>query len=177
MVMEDGGLMVKDKEIITCRICLQAVRKTEFSEKSVVTPCNCTGSIGTIHVDCFKTWLKYRNSNQCEICNTRYNLNLKSVGNGSYSKYVSDDPSAGPIVAILTMTGFYTWLLFKLDIVSMSGIKEGLIEFGAGNVTALNTIGLAAGSLAAFTWSSLLGFHLNRFRNWRKKNVSYELVN
>lgn len=171
-------MMVKqtDGKGTTCRICLQPVDKSEVGKKRFVTPCKCTGSIGTIHVECFKSWLKYRKSNKCEICQSQYNLKLKAIGSGNYFTYVADDLSAGPIVAFLCSSGFYCWLLFKLNIVTMNGIGEELAELASGHFTPLNTIGSFAGSLAITTWSSMLVFHLNRFRHWRKKNVTYELI-
>ena len=168
----------KQSEAVSCRICLQPLDTSGSGQiRSVVKPCKCTGSIGTIHTDCFKSWLSYHNSNKCEICDTKYNLKLKVVRSGSsYYKFMEEDVSAAPILAVITVTGFYTWLLFKCNIFTISGIKNGLNQITAGNLDPVNMISLIAGSACVVSWTSLLVFHLNRFWNWRKSKVSYRLI-
>ena len=39
----------------TCRICLQ---EGEFSgENPLISPCNCTGSVKFLHLECLRKWL------------------------------------------------------------------------------------------------------------------------
>lgn len=53
----------KDLEI--CRIC----RDGHTSDmKLFKTPCNCTGSIGFVHVECQRMWQRIFRKNVCEIC-------------------------------------------------------------------------------------------------------------
>ncbi len=40
-------------------------------QKDYINPCSCKNPI---HIKCFLTWLSYKNTTHCEICNTQYNL-------------------------------------------------------------------------------------------------------
>ena len=48
---------IKIIEAKTCRICLSEEDPLEI-ENPLITPCNCAGSMGFIHVDCLKQWLE-----------------------------------------------------------------------------------------------------------------------
>jgi len=63
-----------------CRIC----GETESSKHNqLITPCECTGSISKIHVECLEKWILNRPGNravgdnlECEICHTPYRVSL-----------------------------------------------------------------------------------------------------
>jgi len=58
----NGGLGVNEnlKNIAPdeqlCRICLCA--EDDRANNPLMSPCKCTGSMGLIHIDCLKEWLK-----------------------------------------------------------------------------------------------------------------------
>lgn len=52
-----------------CRICQVG---NESRNPLIRSPCDCTGSVGHIHVICYKTWRSFRRRNFCEICMKRY---------------------------------------------------------------------------------------------------------
>jgi E3 ubiquitin-protein ligase DOA10 len=58
-----------------CRIC--------FGKYNLLkTECDCKGSIGWIHISCFKKWYKIKKNITCEICknNILYNyLTIKQI--------------------------------------------------------------------------------------------------
>lgn len=58
-------LVVAEYEL--CRICRFGNSTTNLLIK---TPCECAGSVGFIHIICYKTWNKIRKNNLCEICKT-----------------------------------------------------------------------------------------------------------
>lgn len=52
-------------EIEFCRICRLG---DSVSNKLIPCPCVCTGSIGHIHIDCYRVWRKVTGRHVCEIC-------------------------------------------------------------------------------------------------------------
>lgn len=76
---------------ICCRICLSE----EEPGNPIISPCNCTGSVKYIHLECIKEWLEgkkhkketpYVNSYiwrglECEICKSFYN-DIVTLPNG-----------------------------------------------------------------------------------------------
>ena len=75
------------EEEIVCRICLCE----EEPENPIISPCECTGSVKYIHVNCIREWLEgkkhkketqYVNSYiwrglECEICKAPYKDTIK----------------------------------------------------------------------------------------------------
>ncbi|KAH6948579.1 hypothetical protein HPB50_025175 [Hyalomma asiaticum] len=52
-----------------CRICHEGDQ-----EKPLVSPCNCSGTIGFVHVTCLEDWLNRRNVDFCELCGYRFQM-------------------------------------------------------------------------------------------------------
>ena len=55
-----------------CRFCLE-----KDTEDKLLCPCNCRGTMGGVHHECIKTWLKQKGARKCEVCNTK--LKVKAV--------------------------------------------------------------------------------------------------
>lgn len=53
-----------------CRICY------ESEPDDLIEPCNCKGSMGTMHKSCLEHWLSERISKKCELCSFAYNVEL-----------------------------------------------------------------------------------------------------
>ena len=49
-----------------CRICWD-------SEKDMVQPCKCSGTMANVHIDCLTKWLEYKSISYCEVCKSEYN--------------------------------------------------------------------------------------------------------
>jgi len=64
---------VREEQV--CRFCLMPQENTN---NRFITPCNCTGSVEYIHVDCFNRWRRVTEYEQhrriCQLCLTEYNL-------------------------------------------------------------------------------------------------------
>lgn len=52
-----------------CKICKETINEPD---NPLVSPCNCTGSIGKVHHNCLEQWIQTSDSNQCNICNCPY---------------------------------------------------------------------------------------------------------
>ena len=64
-----------------CRICFEA----ETSENSLISPCECSGSMRYIHEDCLKKWIYSRTRDPatftCDVCKQllRMEINVKTI--------------------------------------------------------------------------------------------------
>ncbi|XP_077564791.1 E3 ubiquitin-protein ligase MARCHF2-like [Haemaphysalis longicornis] len=52
-----------------CRICFRGARAG-----SLLTPCNCRGTIGFVHKACLEEWLSRRNTDECNICSYKFQV-------------------------------------------------------------------------------------------------------
>ncbi|NXR05759.1 MARH3 ligase, partial [Semnornis frantzii] len=50
-----------------CRICHEG-----SSQEDLLSPCECMGTLGTIHRSCLERWLSSSNTNCCELCHFRF---------------------------------------------------------------------------------------------------------
>ena len=81
-----------------CRICYDKVNNPlDF--------CNCDGSIGYIHFNCLKKWIKENNySDTCEICHSRYKL--------KYTKTLINKNNICLFLFILALFVFLTFVMW-----------------------------------------------------------------
>ncbi|NXP76664.1 MARH3 ligase, partial [Ramphastos sulfuratus] len=50
-----------------CRICHEG-----SSQEDLLSPCECMGTLGTIHRSCLEHWLSSSNTSSCELCHFRF---------------------------------------------------------------------------------------------------------
>ncbi|NXS92947.1 MARH3 ligase, partial [Jacana jacana] len=55
-----------------CRICHEG-----SSQEDLLSPCECTGTLGTIHRSCLERWLSSSNTSYCELCHFRFAVERK----------------------------------------------------------------------------------------------------
>ncbi|NXD74005.1 MARH3 ligase, partial [Eolophus roseicapillus] len=55
-----------------CRICHEG-----SSQEDLLSPCKCTGTLGTIHRSCLQRWLTSSNTSYCELCHFRFAVERK----------------------------------------------------------------------------------------------------
>jgi E3 ubiquitin-protein ligase MARCH2 len=48
-----------------------------MSSEPLISPCNCSGSVGLIHKSCLEKWLTAPNNSKCEICRHEYQVIYK----------------------------------------------------------------------------------------------------
>ena len=46
---------------------------TDDSSDNLISPCDCTGTLGLVHKSCLEKWLSASNKTECEICKYRFN--------------------------------------------------------------------------------------------------------
>lgn len=52
-----------------CRICHEG-----SSSECLLSPCDCTGTLGTVHKSCLEKWLSSSNTSYCELCHTEFSI-------------------------------------------------------------------------------------------------------
>lgn len=52
-----------------CRICHEG-----GSSEGLLSPCYCTGTLGTVHRSCLEKWLSSSNTSYCELCHTEFSI-------------------------------------------------------------------------------------------------------
>jgi E3 ubiquitin-protein ligase DOA10 len=85
MLNRQKSLNKSQQDVVNCKICLG--EEEEPKANPMISPCNCTGSMKHIHLQCLQEWLEgkkhmketpYVNSYiwkglECEICKFSYN--------------------------------------------------------------------------------------------------------
>jgi len=46
---------------------------TDDSSENLISPCECTGTLGLVHRSCLEKWLSASNTTECEICKYQFN--------------------------------------------------------------------------------------------------------
>lgn len=73
-------LLTKGDDMV-CRICFDG---ETFDKKLLRTPCDCIGSIGFIHSQCYRIWFKITHKTYCDICKRPFYINwLENITNVS----------------------------------------------------------------------------------------------
>ncbi|XP_075528685.1 uncharacterized protein LOC142560224 [Dermacentor variabilis] len=67
-----------------CRICHEGDQ-----EDPLVSPCNCSGTMGFVHVSCLEHWLNERNVDICELCGQRFPMAAQPGSMRRFFHYVS----------------------------------------------------------------------------------------
>ena len=61
-----------------CRFCWEAGVESEF-----VSPCDCSWSMKNVHIECIQKWIRQSKSKTCNVCNSKYNMVIISMGDES----------------------------------------------------------------------------------------------
>ena len=54
-----------------CRIC-------HDEGEDLLSPCNCTGTVGLVHLSCLEKWLSTIGSQSCELCHYEFQIDCKT---------------------------------------------------------------------------------------------------
>ncbi|XP_077391398.1 E3 ubiquitin-protein ligase MARCHF2-like [Festucalex cinctus] len=154
-----------------CRICHEG-----GSTERLLSPCDCTGTLATVHRSCLELWLSSSNTNYCELCNAHFNVRRRLR---RFTEWLRDPASHEErrllfcdIVCFLFVTPLATisgWLCLK-------GVKDDL-QLGS----LLQNTGLISLTLVLFTiyslWTTVcLRFHCKLYSDWRRKDQGVRLI-
>lgn len=83
--------MLNYSEGSMCRICHEG-----DEEEELVSPCDCAGTMGMLHISCLEQWLGSSKTTKCEICQFQFTVlkkpqSVRWVGHGKWItfKYIS----------------------------------------------------------------------------------------
>ncbi len=82
-IEESEPLLYRTSTQPTCRICYD-----DDPKKTLISPCQCSGTMQYVHRECLLEWLKNSpRSHRCEICHEEYNSSLIPFYKKCFSKY------------------------------------------------------------------------------------------
>ncbi|KAM4615250.1 E3 ubiquitin-protein ligase MARCHF3-like isoform 3-T3 [Polymixia lowei] len=145
-----------------CRICHDG-----GAQEELLSPCECAGTLGTIHRSCLEHWLSTSGTSFCELCHYQFNVQRKSRPLLEEKRTLFGD-----MVCFLLITPLATisgWLCLR-------GAVDHL-HFSS----RLEAVGLIALTVALFTiylfWTLVsLRYHCRLYNEWRQTNQRVVLL-
>ncbi|KAI8478124.1 E3 ubiquitin-protein ligase MARCHF3-like [Branchiostoma floridae x Branchiostoma belcheri] len=154
-----------------CKICHEGETAGQL-----ISPCQCTGSLGLVHRSCIELWMSSSGSTTCEICNQQFPITTKSR---SFLKWLKNKDNA---MEKRTFMGDMVCFLFITPLASVSGwlCLQGAINninhnspTEAGGLIAL----MVALFIIYFFWSIVsIRYHVTMWLKWRKKSPEIQLI-
>ncbi|XP_053148209.1 E3 ubiquitin-protein ligase MARCHF3 isoform X1 [Hemicordylus capensis] len=124
-----------------CRICHEG-----SSQEDLLSPCECTGTLGTIHRSCLEHWLSSSNTTYCELCHFRFAVERKPRPLVEWLR------NPGPQHEKRTLFGDMVCFLFITPLATISGwlCLRGAVDHLHFS-SRLEAVGLIALTVALFT--------------------------
>ncbi|XP_057696717.1 E3 ubiquitin-protein ligase MARCHF2-like [Corythoichthys intestinalis] len=154
-----------------CRICHEG-----GSMETLLSPCDCTGTLATVHRSCLELWLSSSNTNYCELCHKHFTVQRRLR---SFKQWLHDPGTKEErrlvfcdIMCFLFVTPLASisgWLCLK-------GVKDDL-QLGS----LLQNTGLISLTLVLFSiytlWTMVcLRYHCKLYSEWRRKDQQVHLL-
>ncbi|KPP77838.1 E3 ubiquitin-protein ligase MARCH3-like [Scleropages formosus] len=154
-----------------CRICHEG-----GAQEQLLSPCECTGTLGSVHRSCLERWLSASGTNFCELCHFQFSVQRKArpllewIRNPGLQQ--EKRTLFGDMVCFLLITPLATisgWLCLR-------GAVDHL-NFSS----RLEAVGLIALTVALFTiylfWTLVsLRYHCRLYNEWRQTNQRVVLL-
>ncbi|XP_030075683.1 E3 ubiquitin-protein ligase MARCHF2 [Microcaecilia unicolor] len=154
-----------------CRICHEG-----GGGEGLLSPCDCTGTLGTVHKSCLEKWLSSSNTSYCELCHTEFIVERKPRPLTEWLK----DP--GPRNEKRTLFCDMVCFLFITPLAAISGWlclrgAQDHLQFNS----RLEAVGLIALTIALFTiyvlWTLVsFRYHCQLYSEWRRTNQKVLLL-
>uniref|UniRef100_G1KB44 E3 ubiquitin-protein ligase MARCHF3 n=1 Tax=Anolis carolinensis TaxID=28377 RepID=G1KB44_ANOCA len=148
-----------------CRICHEG-----SSQEDLLSPCECTGTLGTIHRSCLEHWLSSSNTTYCELCHFRFAVERKPRPLVEWLR------NPGPQHEKRTLFGDMVCFLFITPLATISGwlCLRGAVDHLHFS-SRLEAVGLIALTVALFTiylfWTLVsFRYHCRLYNEWRRTN-------
>ncbi|XP_020336048.1 E3 ubiquitin-protein ligase MARCHF2 isoform X1 [Oncorhynchus tshawytscha] len=157
-----------------CRICHEGA-----NGEGLLSPCNCTGTLGTVHKSCLEKWLSSSNTSYCELCHTEFTIERRPKPLTEVTKWLRDP---GPRNEKRTL--FCDMVCFLL-ITPLAAISGWLCLRGAQDHLHFNSrleaLGLIALTIALFTiyvlWTLVsFRYHCQLYSEWRRTHQKVRLL-
>uniref|UniRef100_A0A1A8GV87 E3 ubiquitin-protein ligase MARCHF2 n=1 Tax=Nothobranchius korthausae TaxID=1143690 RepID=A0A1A8GV87_9TELE len=154
-----------------CRICHEGA-----GGETLLSPCDCTGTLGKVHKSCLEKWLSSSNTSYCELCHTEFTIErrpqpltqwLKDPGPRSEKRTLLCDMAC--FLLITPLAAISGWLCLR-------GAQDHLQL-----KSRLEAVGLIALTIALFTiyvlWTLVsFRYHCQLYSEWRRTNQKVRLL-
>ncbi|KAM7013043.1 E3 ubiquitin-protein ligase MARCHF2 isoform 1-T1 [Tautogolabrus adspersus] len=157
-----------------CRICHEG-----GSSEILLSPCDCTGTLGTVHKSCLEKWLSSSNTSYCELCHTEFSIERRPRPLTEVTKWLRDP---GPRNEKSTLFCDMVCFLFITPLAAISGWlclrgAQDHLQLGSW----LQAVGLIALTIALFTiyvlWTLVsFRYHCQLYSEWRRTNQKVRLL-
>ncbi|KAM6991440.1 E3 ubiquitin-protein ligase MARCHF3 isoform 1-T1 [Passerculus sandwichensis] len=154
-----------------CRICHEG-----SSHEELLSPCECTGTLGTIHRSCLERWLSSSNTSYCELCHFSFAVERKPRPLLEWLR------NPGPQHEKRTLFGDMVCFLFITPLATVSGwlCLRGAVDHLHFS-SRLEAVGLIALTVALFTiylfWTLVsFRYHCRLYHEWRRNNQRVMLL-
>ncbi|XP_064163059.1 E3 ubiquitin-protein ligase MARCHF3-like [Anguilla rostrata] len=154
-----------------CRICHEG-----SGQEELLSPCECAGTLGTIHRSCLEHWLSASSTSMCELCHFQFNVQRKTRPLLEWVR------SPGLRQAQRTLLGDMVCFLLITPLATISGwlCLRGAVDHLHFS-SRLEAVGLIALTVALFTiylfWTLVsLRYHCRLYNEWRQTNQRVVLL-
>ncbi|XP_069749111.1 E3 ubiquitin-protein ligase MARCHF3-like [Narcine bancroftii] len=154
-----------------CRICHEG-----SNQEDLLSPCECTGTLGMIHQSCLEHWLSSSNTSYCELCHFMFLVERKPK---PFTEWLRNP---GPQHEKRTLFGDMLCFLFITPLATVSGwlCLRGAVDHLHFS-SRLEAIGLIALTVALFTiylfWTLVsFRYHCRLYNEWRRTNQTVILL-
>ncbi|XP_039614961.1 E3 ubiquitin-protein ligase MARCHF3 [Polypterus senegalus] len=154
-----------------CRICHEG-----SCQEDLLSPCECTGTLGTIHRSCLEHWLSASNTSFCELCHFKFAVERKP------RPLIEWLQNPGPQHEKRTLFGDMVCFLFITPLATISGwlCLRGAVDHLHFS-SRLEAVGLIALTVALFTiylfWTLVsFRYHCRLYNEWRRTNQRVVLL-
>ncbi|XP_029475222.1 E3 ubiquitin-protein ligase MARCH3 [Rhinatrema bivittatum] len=148
-----------------CRICHEG-----GGQEDLLSPCECTGTLGMIHRSCLERWLSSSNTSYCELCHFSFVVERKPRPLVEWLR------NPGPQHEKRTLFGDIVCFLFITPLATISGwlCLRGAVDHLHFS-SKLEAVGLIALTVALFTiylfWTLVsFRYHCRLYNEWRRTN-------
>ncbi|KAM8889898.1 E3 ubiquitin-protein ligase MARCHF2-like [Synchiropus picturatus] len=154
-----------------CRICHEGA-----SVEDLLSPCDCTGTLGTVHKSCLEKWLSSSNTSFCELCHREFIIERRPRPLTEWLR----DP--GPRNEKRTLFCDMVCFLFITPLAAISGwlcLKGAQDHLQLGSwLQAVGLIGLTIALFTIYVLWTLVSFryHCQLYTEWRRTNQRVQLL-
>ncbi|XP_067827276.1 E3 ubiquitin-protein ligase MARCHF3 [Heptranchias perlo] len=158
-------------DIPICRICHEPSDK-----ENLLSPCECSGTLGTVHRSCLEQWLAASCSSHCELCHFEFALERMARPLTEWLK----DPALRHKRRMLF--GDIICFLFITPLASLSGwlCVQGTVEhfYFSSSIEAVGLLILSAVLITIYLLWTIVSFryHIRLLKEWRRANQNVKLL-
>ncbi|XP_051896628.1 E3 ubiquitin-protein ligase MARCHF3 [Pristis pectinata] len=158
-------------DIPICRICHEPSDK-----ENLLSPCECSGTLGTVHRSCLEQWLAASCSSHCELCHFEFALERMSRPLSEWLK----DPTLQHKRRMLC--GDIICFLFITPLATLSGwlCVQGTIDhfYFSSSIEAVGLLILSAVLITIYLlWTTAsFRYHMSLLKEWRRTNQKVKLL-